>query len=206
MTSPSQSTPDARTFGYTVDARDRITSVTQAFEDFAQENAAPELPGRVVGSCLWDHIADGASRHLYRLLFTRVRSTGRTTRVPIRCDTPSLRRDMELEIRAGRDGGLVVTSRVTRQQARAAIPLLDTLQPRSRHQVRMCSWCKAVHVGGTWHALEDALALSSILRRIPVPSVTHGICEPCMARVEAELHDRRHADVRAELPRSLETA
>jgi hypothetical protein len=51
-----------------------------------------------------------------------------------------------------------------------------------RGMLPICAWCKSVRdVDGLWDKLETSLSKHSHA------TLTHGICPPCMARMEAQL-------------------
>lgn len=56
--------------------------------------------------------------------------------------------------------------------------------------VRVCSWCRRVHLNGHWVDLEHFLTQG--LHTTP----SHGICEDCMARQRAELKARKRTKPR----------
>jgi hypothetical protein len=179
LTDAEEVTIGALAYAYTLDAQDRIASMDATWTDFAASNGAPTLPESVVGTKLWQHIADPTTRHLYQLLFREAREHTRELRVPFRCDAPALVREMELAITPTAEHGLLMTVRVLRQRPRAYVPFLDPSVPRTEAFVRMCGWCKRVHLEGRWYELEEAMQVSRLLCEAPMPGVTHGICAAC---------------------------
>lgn len=184
------STPTAGepTCSYALDAHDRITAVNAAWGAFAAENDGP-APQAVVGTSLWQHLADRTTCHLYGLLFGQVRASGRAVHVPYRCDAPGLVREMDLEIAPLGDRGLILHNRLVREVSREVAPLVSARVARSDQIVRMCGWCKRVEAHGAWLPVEEALAVEPLLCCDPVPRVSHGMCEACAERVEEELQD-----------------
>jgi hypothetical protein len=181
---------DARTFSYVVDAEDRLTGVNAAWQAFATENAGPSVAS-VVGTSLWQHVSDGTTRHLYSLLFERVRAAQRPLRVAFRCDAPGQRRFMSLEIAPRPDGVLVLHSRMLQQEDRAPVSLLAGDAVRSDAWLLMCSWCKRVELAGTWWEVEEAVHAARLLcEEDPAPQITHGICADCERIVHAALEEQ----------------
>jgi len=161
--------------------------VSSAWEAFARANDAPDLsPARVVGSSLWDWVSGAEVQHVYRALFTRLRTQPRTLRVPFRCDSPALRRFMELALSAMPDGGVRCEARLLRAEQRTPVPLLEAGLERGEAFLAMCSWCKRARSDGAWLELEQAIAAFDLLDDAP-PWLTHTICDACEARVGAEL-------------------
>lgn len=173
--------------GYVVDAEDRVTCVDEAWVAFARGNGASALAKSVIGTSLWRHIADPTTRHLYELMMDRVRVTGRTVRVPFRCDAPGMVREMELSISPLGAGALALVAGTLRTRSRAPVPLLDHNVPRTERLVRICGWCKRLWQDGAWREIEDAMHACDAFTGPPVPGVTHSICEECERRVMERL-------------------
>lgn len=171
---------DSREFVHRIDAQDRICFVNDAWLAFATENAWSDGAPAVLGSPLMSHIADAQTRHIYRLLIDRVRDTGHPLLFRYRCDSPELRRFMEMRMSAGPAGEIEFRSRVLRLEGRDPIPVLDTTQPRrSGNPLQICSWCKAIYAQATWLNLEEAVHKLDVLSDAVLPELTHGICPAC---------------------------
>lgn len=172
---------------YELDADLRIQSVDTAWSEFAVANGAPELvpPPGPVGQSVFDCIQDATTAHLYQRLFDGVLQAGRPVVLPFRCDSPVLRRFLEMEIRPRELSGLEVRTRVLRLEARAPVSLLDPAVRRSGAFLRMCGWCKAVEVAGSWLDVAEAVVALRLFDQDTLPSITHGICPACYERVEA---------------------
>lgn len=62
------------------------------------------------------------------------------------------------------------------------------LQGGSSHtgpMLRVCSWCTKVDMDGGWEELEVAVPKLHLFEAGPLPTLTHGICEECLERMEA---------------------
>lgn len=166
---------------YRIDARDRITFVSPAWVAFAINNGAPELTGEsVLGKSLWDFVADRETRHLYGLVFEKVRRDRRPITIPFNCDSPTLRRFMELAISALPDGHIDLAGRLLREESREPARLLDRMAERSQSYLRICSWCKCVEAGGNdWVEVEDAIQGLTLFSSSVLPQLTHGVCPTC---------------------------
>jgi hypothetical protein len=168
---------------YEIDCEDQIRSVSASWCAFARENGAEHLIDEVVGTSIWAWIAGIEARHLYDLLFERIRKSGASARIPFRCDSPELRRFMELEISALPEDGLLFTAELKRVEQRPPVHLLDSHISRSESLVAMCSWCKRVRTGeGLWLEVEEAISALRLLENTP-PAVTHSICRDCEAHI-----------------------
>lgn len=185
MTRISASVPGG--CAYDLDARLRLVAVDDRWKAFAEANDAPELvPPGPIGRYLVDAIADEATAHLYEELFHRVAANGRTATVAIRCDSPVVRRYLDLTIRRREDGFRVETA-VTRVETSPGGAILQRAARRSDQLLRMCSWCKRVDVSGIWQELDIAVERLRLFERDAMPQITHAMCAECYARVEATL-------------------
>ncbi|MDQ2669268.1 MAG: hypothetical protein M3Y31_01410 [Gemmatimonadota bacterium] len=183
-----QTTNTGGACSYELDSDLRISSVDTGWSEFASTNAAPQLAAPApVGQPLFSYIRDLTTVHLYRRLFDRVARTEQPVTFTFRCDAPALRRLLEMEIRPGAIAGLRLQTRVVRLEPRVRVALLDPLIARTGAALRMCSWCKAVDADGRWCEVEEAVAHLRLFERERLPDITHGICPPCEARIEALL-------------------
>lgn len=180
---------DDRRFIYRIDGQDRIVHVNQAWLDFAQENQAPELTrSRVLSEKLGRFIADWETRHLYDIIYRRIRETGQTMKLPFRCDSPCHRRFLQLTIRlCGRGGELEFSGRMKRIERRAPVRFLQQDARRQEVFIIICGWCKKIRTGeDTWQEVEDAVPRHGLFG-CDSPSLSHGICPECFAQVRREL-------------------
>jgi len=185
MTSPT----DQRSFIYRLDDRNRISFVNQEWLDFALENEAPELNREAaLDQPMADFIADWETFHLYELIFRRVRLTGAGITLPFRCDTPDIRRFMQLSIRLVGSGELELTGRILSLESRPPVPLLDSETPRSQEMVAICSWCKKVKIGRDLYVEAEKAVESLGLFGPKTPRLTHGVCHDCFDRICGELN------------------
>lgn len=171
---------------YRIDQDDRLTYVNQAWCDFARANdGGAVMPDRILGRNFWDFIGGDAVRDVYQRL-VKVARTGRTVRVPFRCDSSEHRRQMEMVVEPLGNGEVQITSRILEEERRAPIPLFDSSVPRSHALLRVCSWCHSVaDSAGRWMPLETAVVELRLLDRSSLPGVTHGICPACAQRIFA---------------------
>lgn len=182
---------DLPTIAYRIDATDRITSVDKAWDVFAADNKGTAILGvHVVGRQLFDYIADPTTRQLYRQILSRVRS-GADVRYGYRCDSPSCRRLMQMQIR-GADalGGVEFRSITLEVVPREALNIpqadgADAVEPAKLQ--RVCGWCNRLDVDGAWMEIEDALPRLRLMERLATQMLTHGMCEDCVARMMTEL-------------------
>lgn len=168
---------------YTLSPVFTIAAVSGAWDAFARDNGAPELTGEaVLGTSIWSWVGGPDTRLLLGKLLERAAAGAALRGVAYRCDSPELRRYMELAAALDPEGMLRLTHRLIRTEPRAArAELLARSAPRTSDLIRMCSWCNSIEVEGAgWVEVEEAARMSPLLSRPRQPSITHGICPPCM--------------------------
>ena len=168
-----------------VGADDRITSVNEAFVEYATANKAPHLDERIIGQSTWEHITGAEAEHIYRQLFDRVRECGARVSFDYRCDTPDRRRILNLTIQSKPEGVLDFTSTVVQEFPRPSMAIIDADVDRSAEMVVMCSSCKKVENRDRWLELEQAVNQMGLFRSEPIPRVSHGLCPDCEAEFTA---------------------
>lgn len=171
--------------GYDLDVDLKLIAVDDAWSAFAIGNGTPELlPPAPLGRSVLGAISDPTTAQVYRDLYQRVRSTGRPVTFPIRCDSPRLRRYLDISI-TPRPAGFRMRSTVRRTEPNPGGAVLQGGSPHTGPMLRVCSWCKKVDMDGVWEELEVAVPRLHLLEAGPLPTLTHGICEECLERMEA---------------------
>ncbi|MEM8681244.1 MAG: hypothetical protein AAGF97_18000 [Planctomycetota bacterium] len=168
-------------YSYLVDDADRLRWVSLHWLGFAQENGAAQLTEEaVLGRSLWDSIADDRTEKLYRALMGRVRKQRSLVVVPFRCDSPSLRRYMQLSIQARERGQLLFGSRVVKIEPRPRMDILDLRSRRSSQVVTLCSLCQKLLIEPAgWMELEAAIAKLHLLEEDTFPRLRYTVCASC---------------------------
>ncbi len=157
--------------------------------EFALANGAPELlPPGVLGRSVLLSIADLTTKQIYRLLFGRVAEAGRRIGFGIRCDSPTLKRFLRLEIELC-SAGFALTSTILKVVRRPPQHLLVVGRQADDEFVRICSWCKRVDVGGDWLEVEVATERLELFNRERLPQLTHGVCERCYEEINRLIED-----------------
>jgi len=175
---------------YRIDSQDRIFFVSENWQHFAEENKGADSCGvsHVLNQPLWHFITGEETEYLFRLILEKVRTYGKWVNIPIRCDSPVLRRFLEISIGPLSEKSVEFRSRVIRVESRPPIMLFETDVPRSSEMVRVCSFCKKIAVSeNTWEEVEDALNHMALLCLPRLPMITHGMCRTCFQDAMAEL-------------------
>jgi hypothetical protein len=171
---------------YRIDWDGRITFVNREWSRFAKENAAPELAeGAVVGTLLQDHIAGEETRHLYALIIEKVHRTGQPAVVPFRCDGPTIKRQMELNVLPLPRKETEFRGHVVREEETDYVPLLDRAVPRTDEQLLVCGWCRLVSLNDEWVEVAEAVRRLRLFETRDMPAITHGICTRCRQKATA---------------------
>jgi len=177
-------------YRYAIDADDRISAVDAQWLAFARDNDAAKLTEEfVLGRPLWDFVEGAPTRRLYEAVFHTVRQDKATAVVPFRCDSPTLQREMRLQI-ASSDGRTIHLEGVLcHTQSTPYLPLLDREVHRSTHRLTLCSLCKRALVEPLgWIALDRAvvcLRLSDV--RLP-PQMVQSVCPACLLYARPSLN------------------
>ncbi len=165
---------------YAIDEQDRLVKVDEGYYSFAAENGWTEA-GSSLGRSLWDYVAGEEMRKLQRMLVRRIREAVGKVELPFRCDGPDVRREMDIQIAAGRGGRAVLFSARLRSEEARSTPqaVLDPAAPRSAETLAMCGWCDRFEVGDEWVEVEEAAKRLGLFERAELPTISHGICPRC---------------------------
>lgn len=183
MTNPSA---DARPI-YTIDAQNRIVFANAAWIEFMRGEPGTRQPGSdeftirsVIGRSVRDFTEGTQVRQLWDILYERVRAVGAPVFVPMRCDTPSLRRLIDLELHPLGERSIRHVCECVWSEARPAVALLDPAYPRNDRRLLSCAWCSRIQVRiGTWEEIEDAQRTLRIEATETLPALEKGVCTTC---------------------------
>ncbi len=170
------------TYCYRVDAGDHLVWVDKAWLAFARENGASGITEQsVLGRSLWSFLADDGTRALYRQIHNRIRETQKSVVLPVRCDSPNLKRFMQLAITPEPSGNLHYRSVLVRVELQRQLAVLDARARRSSDQLKMCSCCMKVHVEpGGWVELETVAAAFHLFDNSIAPRLCYSVCHDCV--------------------------
>lgn len=186
---------DSPEVAYRIDEGAKLVWVDPAWQVFAREHGASELAdGSILGESLWSFIEGVETRHLYELMFNKVRRDRSSIVLPFRCDSPDRRRFMELRIGVGTRSRneLELAARLLRAEPRDAVPLLESKAQKSRAMLAICSFCKRIEVTTVgWLEVEEAASRIGLLSNATLPKLSHGVCPDCRGRAR-DLLTRSH--------------
>jgi ActR/RegA family two-component response regulator len=182
---PTHSPRTAEVCAYKIDRSGVISWVNDAWLSFARENGWAVARQDVIGTKLTTHIADLETRYLHSLIAERMREQHRPLRLDFRCDSPTRRRFMRMEIIYDRFADEIeYRSWLLREEVRAPVALLDSRNAnRADTRLAVCGWCNRVEADGRWVEVEVAVDLLGLFGDSPLPQLQHVICPMCSLRL-----------------------
>jgi hypothetical protein len=151
------------------------------FRSFAQANGAPGLAEAATGISLWSAVAGDETSLLWRELIARVRADVDVS-IPYRCDSPGLRRQLQMQLTSLPDGGVEFVSTFSSADERDPVALLAS-RYGTGEPIRACSWCRRIDAGG-YVEIEEAVARLGLLEQELGP-ISHALCSACAVVVRA---------------------
>lgn len=92
---------------YQIDEKDLLIFVNDHWDSFAEANGSRNLVGlNLYKQPIWNFIQDIETKHLHQTLLKKVRTDNAILDLPFRCDSPTLRRFMQMNIAPLADGGV----------------------------------------------------------------------------------------------------
>ena len=154
-------------YWYRLDNQDRISAVSENFDQFSRENGGPDgLSRQVLGRSLWDFVEGEDLRVFLKSILERAERG--TVCLPMRCDSPGQLRLLEMQVTPDRQIHFL------------ELKLRDRpMPPEEDKLVTMCSWCNTMETEVGWFPLDLMTHFS-----VPSEKITHGICPQCEAAFE----------------------
>lgn len=139
------------------------------------------------GTALTDYIGSAELAALYRQLFAAVRNSRPKISLMARCDEPSARAVLAIEIsRYGDDGQVEVRSSIVRRSERKTPWLEPKGSAGEETMVLVCSWCNFVNDDDHWIELEAFVERQGwLISETPLVQFTHGLCPSCSGYLRA---------------------
>jgi len=166
---------------YRLDHRDTIVEVSQTWNHFALSNNATEktLAKAVIGCTVFSFILGDPTRMYFQALLQQARILGRSLARNYRCDSPELKRYMEMRLTPEPEG--IVRLDHTIQRVEPLKPSLS-FQPASRvtsETIGRCSVCARLTTGLRWVQPEEVLKQGQFPRDGAIP-VRYLVCPDCV--------------------------
>jgi hypothetical protein len=175
---------------YRIDNTDTIIYVSDNWTEFSMANGASERCSKplVLGKSLWGFISDVETRHIYKLVLKRIREKLEPAVIPGNCDSPKLKRVIQITISPMDDGAIEFSSKIVKLIHRDCVKILDASIERSDDIVKICSFCKKIAVSETeWAETQQAITILDLFGKKQMPQLTHGVCPSCSDTIMAEL-------------------
>ncbi len=171
----------AEQVSYRIDRHDRLIVVGDDWIKFALANGGARLlPPEILGSSLWEQLADPTTRQLYHAMVARIRAGAPPIRFRFRCDATDRRRLISMDMRAADDAAVDFRCTIVEEQRREAVRLLDPVVARGDETILLCGWCKLVRLDDDrWVEVEAAIDALDLFEAPALPQMSHGICPSC---------------------------
>ncbi len=164
-------------FRYRLDRNHRIIWLDGPWDRFAEDNDGAEAQSAaVIGKPLWRFIRGDATRMWLQALFQLARVGGRRVEKPCRCDSPELRRHMNMAVTALPDGSLLVELELLREEPRDS--RLEVMPLEHGPRSACCSVCGRLHWRGAWREADEAVGGEET-----VIAAWYTVCPECRASV-----------------------
>ena len=164
---------------YTIDVDDRLVQANRA--SLGSFGVAASTPSQsLLGKSIWDFLPGAQIRQLWQILYSRVRAVGVPVFVPMRADTASQRRLVDLELHPLADRSIQHICECVWTEPRLAVALLDPEYPRDERSLLSCAWCQRIQVRlGLWEEIEPAQQSLRIEAVETLPRLKPAVCTSC---------------------------
>jgi hypothetical protein len=178
--------PPTRSEGmsYTLDRSDTIVAVSGNWDNFALDNNGEKtLSDQVVGRKLDQFITGDDTRMFVRTMIMSARTLRRPIYRPYRCDSPKLKRFMEMTV-LPRDGGAVevIHRELHSEPVFHNIPIIAAPVGTCRAYLKRCSLCNRVQAQGVWSEIDEAINTQRLETSASSLKVIYGVCPDCLTR------------------------
>lgn len=182
---PSPAVADDRSevLSYTLDKADNIVAVGGNWDAFARENDGESLlASKIIGCNLDQFIHGDITRMFVRTMIMSARTLQRPVLRPYRCDSPKLKRFMEMTVLPGAQGAVEVVHRELRSEPIAhPMPISAAPAGAGKRFVKRCSICNRVKAQDIWSELDAAIDAARIPAGAHDIKVIYGVCPDCLA-------------------------
>lgn len=160
---------------YTLDHADRIISVGGPWDEFACDNGGETiLSSNIIGQSILTFISGDVTRMWICAVLQHVRACNKLLDRPYRCDSPGLKRFMQM--RAVPEGNRVIRleHRLISTEQRTVPVNIQHCGKKSTHARTRCSVCGYIKTNSMWTepTAEQYTSMNTIY-------VTYSICEKC---------------------------
>jgi hypothetical protein len=172
------------TISYTVDKSGTIIAVNGKWDEFARDNQGEKvLASKVIGRKLDQFIQGDDTRMFVRTMIMSAQTLKRPIYRPYRCDSPRLKRFMEMTLIPRDDGSVELLHRELHSELiRQNVPAVIASKSSGGGLLKRCSLCNRVQALGVWSEIDEALESDRLKTVEPLVKVIYGVCPDCLAR------------------------
>lgn len=167
---------------YWLDRDDRIIQVNANWDNFAETNEGHTVvSSEVLGRGIWEFVTGDITRMWVESLLQMGRVCGDAITRPYRCDSPDIKRFMNMTLVPEGSGVLRLEHRVIRTEKREKKVYFNAEQTHttdSKGLVERCSVCGCVKQDEQWKEAELFSCLGSEKNEIYLP-VAYTVCGDC---------------------------
>ncbi len=165
---------------YLLDRDDIIIEVSQAWNSFAISNNADKntLADSVIGHNIFSFILGDSTRMYMQVLLQQARILGHSPSRKYRCDSPELKRYMQMLLIPEPDGVVRVEHTLERVESFEQPISFSPAVVTNPSTVFRCSICARLKIGSVWIFPEDALDQEHIPCDTVIP-VRYLVCPLC---------------------------
>jgi hypothetical protein len=167
---------------YTIDAADTIVAVSGLWDDFARDNDGESIVAeKIMGQKLDQFIHGDETLMFVRTMIMSARVLQRPVHRPYRCDSPSLKRFMEMTVQPRPEGVVEVIHRELRCEPIACkIPVVAEFSGARAPFVKRCSLCNRVRAKDVWSEIDEAVQAKRLPADVAPLRVIYGVCPDCL--------------------------
>lgn len=167
---------------YELDVNNNIVAVNQSWQSFALANNAPELShDHVIGKPLMQYISGNITKRFWETFLEKVRLANAVMHLNYRCDSPDLKRFMQIKAYRNESDGLYFESILLRTESRPINIYFKRAQQRGADTKVRCSFCNNILHKNHWIEAENLVTGNH-----PVTlDVIYGICPVCQDSLDA---------------------
>jgi hypothetical protein len=172
---------------YTLDKAGVIVAVNNKWDEFARDNDGEKiLSGKIIGKKLDQFIHGDVTRMFVRAMIMSARTLKRPVYRPYRCDSPQLKRFMEMTVLPQDAGTVEVIHRQLHSE-----PIVNKFSIRAAPEgsgsilssfIKRCSLCNRVKAKGIWSEIDEAVEESRLDPPASTLKVIYGVCPDCLVR------------------------
>lgn len=161
---------------YWLDKTDRIVNVNKAWDDFALANNGQSVTrDHVLGRNLRNFLTGDTTQMFMDLVLQKARSSSETITYPYRCDSPGLKRFMEMNVVPMGNDLLMLIHTCLREETMK--PQLFIRPSQRNVRVKRCSICNKINRGSYWEEAWEGF--HRLVERVWL-EVLYDVCPTCV--------------------------